>query len=83
MERREKSCFDSGLAGARSRDLRIKRPDNQGARKPCFSELPCTIAGYTQPTVNQLFEKAGVCRPLWASFDERDMDHGHHHGGAE
>jgi hypothetical protein len=51
-----------GPSGARSRDLRIKRPDSQGPRKALFSESECAVAGYTQPTVNQDSEKAGFAR---------------------
>lgn len=51
---RENKLSVGGLAGARSRDLRIKRPDNQEPFRSLFSELPYIHVACIEPRVNRL-----------------------------
>lgn len=53
--------FPCGPSGARSRDLRIKRPDGQSALRACFYGLTSWVKKAREPRVNH----EALLRPLW------------------
>ena len=65
MKTLENKGFSGGPTGARSRDLRIKRPHGQGPRNTVKTGPACTPVTCTEPTANQLSEKPGVRRGFW------------------
>lgn len=56
-ELRQNKGICGGPSGARSRDLRIKRPRCHGARNALFSGIPCIVASYSEPPANQRVQK--------------------------
>ena len=53
--------FPCGPSGARSRDLRIKRPDGQSALRACFYGLTRWLKKAREPRVNH----EALLRPFW------------------
>ncbi len=58
MNLHENKRFSGGSSGARSRDLRIKRPHGQSALKALFYGLASLLEKGREPTVNHAFQKA-------------------------
>ncbi len=58
MNLRQNKLFRSGSSGARSRDLRIKRPHVQSALKALFYGLASLVKKCREPSVDHDSQKA-------------------------